>query len=1108
MNLENSSLYKYVLSDTNIFSAIYSMESYIYEKGLLSKEDIALYFKLTDKFDFLHISDVIDRCRKRIEEILNDKNKLFSTQVYFQIKKKNESTNDVTYRPIHSASLIDQICMVSLLNAIMYEIKFGSDKVNENDNKETEQKYFTNKMRLSGLAKLLPSNFYGNIPSTQPEKLFVDWKPKYKEYSDVVIKKYYEYSKSYKYSHEVCLDIKDFFPSVNPKHVFDFIIDKLSTEFNCPKELSCLQIIVSKLLYFELSNIDDEWSNAYYGTCPIVFDDKYYSKGIAQGLPQSYFFGNICMIKIAQCIEKFYPGDAYYYVDDSVIYTNNKLDKIENINEKIKKIKWAIGESKELYINKHLLQEQAKCNYSVEIHPNGKKSTITPISEAYNGLTSLKNLAGLTSNINNAIYLSVDEIEDTSTEKKIEAIVSAIDRAKKEIKRGSNYDKSCLYRLKLLNRYRKFFIFRLKIIRNRNSDDINILDDFFQKYGISQEMQSFDLDNFFKKYEEDIFQGEIRLLFSLLNTESIESEKLQTALNNFDYSLAKRGEKNNISSILYLSKDIDGAIILANYKSQKYKSLQTWCDCRFKLPYKATPKKQQDHLEKAIMDIRKSTIFKDAEYAMEIFDLSNEYKRCLINAVISRIVNIPLSDDLIFYKRDNRSVKYYEFRLLAFARNRFFKFDRFMSLTSDVLQDADCDSDVVDYKIMDALHIFIAKVNDPEKVDSLILVHRLVNGLWKNGSKFLHFYTLHNEEHSIELIKNVVRLVNTIDYFSLKKLDFYILFLACYLHDISMVIHPNIEAFCEENNDTDKIYSNFIEALCDRRKPVVNKNKPEIKQFILEYFKTVFEYFENSVRSTHAQQSAKFIIDRCETPYLKFIDKTILQTVAHVSEAHGYDCEEVYGRKSFAKTEIYSLKYLMILIRMADLLDLSKDRVSYYIMKENIKHMSKVSQFHWISHYITDKCAIRASFKPICEDASDGISPLGKGAILEQLSFDMYLNTRQITKVEPSNKTRYCSKISCKNLSNEDKFVISINESNPTTMQECKNGDCTFICNWITMKHEYLFSELHALLKYLNVVNNGLFRTAIEVNVHYENKRELDPGFSDIVMNYISPMRS
>ena len=37
-----------------------------------------------------------------------------------------------------------------------------------------------------------------------------------------------------------------------------------------------------------------------------------------------------------------------------------------------------------------------------------------------------------------------------------------------------------------------------------------------------------------------------------------------------------------------------------------------------------------------------------------------------------------------------------------------------------------------------------------------------------------------------------MHIVKTIDYFVLKPIDYYILFLSCYLHDISMVIHPNM----------------------------------------------------------------------------------------------------------------------------------------------------------------------------------------------------------------------------------------------------------------------------------------------------------------------------
>lgn len=45
--------------------------------------------------------------------------------------------------------------------------------------------------------------------------------------------------------------------------------------------------------------------------------------------------------------------------------------------------------------------------------------------------------------------------------------------------------------------------------------------------------------------------------------------------------------------------------------------------------------------------------------------------------------------------------------------------------------------------------------------------------------------------------------------------------------------------------------------------------------------------------------------------------------IAKVSESHGWDSIHVYSLKSEAKEELVSIKYMMILIRMADLLDLA-----------------------------------------------------------------------------------------------------------------------------------------------------------------------------------------
>lgn len=1103
MNIRKSRLYEYILSDVNIFNAIYSLESYIYEKELLSDDDIALYYKLTDKFDFENISTVIQECQQKIGNILTNNDELFDIQVYFKLKKYNAETQQVEYRPIHSARLIDQICMVSLLNAIMYEIP---QKVNPSIGKSNiEETIIRNAgKKLSGLAKLLPSNFYGNIPSTQPERLFVDWKPKYKEYSDAVINKYYDYSQTNKYSHEVCLDIKEFYPNIDPRHILGFITNKLSLEFKTSDDdLHCLTTIVSKLLCFKLSNMTSYWSEAYYSG--VQTSEKYYSRGIPQGLPQSYFFGNICMIEIAKCIEKYYIGDAYYYVDDSVVYTNTGLDKIKEINNAIKKINWRGSSKEELCIDKQCSESYDKLQYSIEIHPSGVKSSITPIGEAYSGLKALRAIAGLTSNVNNAIYLSIDEIEDTSTAKKIKAIIDAISFAKEQISRDKN-EKSTKYALKLLNRYRRFFLFRFKLIETRDADINTLIADFERRYNLQKyDIEPNYLATFFNLYDEDIFQEEIRLLTNIADLESQKYVDLATKLKEFDCKMAGLDKNYKSSSILYLTKNIEGAIAMSKHNNQKYNSLEKWTASKYKQFAKSNPERVRQQLILSVVDSIDITVLNDAEYAKHVFFVSNEYKRCIVNALISQILNIPISDDFAIYKRDNRVIKYYELRLLLFARNRNFKAINFIKLASDILKDTDAimDAESVDYKIVPVLHIFTIKVKDPEKVDSLILIHRMISGLWKNGSKFLHFYTLHNEEHSIELIKNVIRLVNTIDYFSLKELDYYILFLACYLHDISMVIHPDLEMFCKSGNESDRIYSDFVIKLCDDL--LISGTKPEIKLFILNYFKSVFEYFENSVRNAHAKQSAKFIIDRCDTPYFKFIDNAILQAVAEIAESHGYSSEEVYGRKSFARKKIYSQKYMMILIRLADLLDLSKDRVSYYIMKENIKHMSSTSQFHWISHYITDKCDIRAEFEPVYKSSGKvPIHSLDNGSIIERLCFDIHLNVKQITKVESNDyeKERYCKHVLCRHIHDKDILSISILDKSERMTKNC--DECAFLCKWATRKHDYLFTELNSLLRYLNTVNRNLFKTAIDVNIHYENKRDLDPEFSDVIRNYIT----
>ena len=83
--------------------------------------------------------------------------------------------------------------------------------------------------------------------------------------------------------------------------------------------------------------------------------------------------------------------------------------------------------------------------------------------------------------------------------------------------------------------------------------------------------------------------------------------------------------------------------------------------------------------------------------------------------------------------------------------------------------------------------------------------------VWKNGSKHLYFYTLHNQEHAIVLIQNIVKLIHAIDFLKISAIDYYILFLACYLHDISMVKIPALDSFLTDTNEADELAQELLD---------------------------------------------------------------------------------------------------------------------------------------------------------------------------------------------------------------------------------------------------------------------------------------------------------
>lgn len=1102
------SLKERIVSKQNIYSAIYSLESYIFEKGLLDTKfpvkgkndiliaanDLELYFALGDKYNHVLIDNVIDACEEKLDRILVHEDELFEISVYFKLKGLDgEDDSKLKFRPMHIARLIDMICMVSILSCLMFDDSDG-------------------KRHLSELSKLIPHNFYGNIPSTDVQYLFKSWRSQYKEYTDDVIEHCRSYQNSHRYLSEVCLDIKNFFPTVSPQFLFDYILGKLSVAFD-EKDIRTLKMAIAKLLYFRISDENiSPWIKEYYDVDQVkqVYG-QYMNCGIPQGLPQSYLFGNLCMIEVKKLLmnASLFKGDAYFYVDDSVIYVQSEFqgddfqNKIKELNSKLAKIcqKHNIPKNNPSeVISKVYVDFQQQLPYIIRFHEEGK-STYCHIDDADNSLDGFQNLSRDISD-SSRLYENLEDIDDSISSKKLSKVKEVVENELKKLKRkatNSQLKEKEASRLKMLKRFKKFYLYRIQMLKlktgEKTVDDISI---DFHKTFLDREINA----DWFEQNEEDIFQSEYRLIIQKSNIE--ESGKIKDCICKFEKKVLSQFKSSNIqvnSAYLYFTKDVNNSLLSKSMCVDSYTSLKKWMKekyCDFEnLPQNKQFNRFRQFLINNFESVLENGIYKE-EYTTFVAQNSAEYQRKVLNAFYSSSISVLCSDNLSFIKANSRQMRYTELRILARLRNRNFNKEEFCAFVRSLDDKSISNQMSIDIALLGVVGIFIRFVHNPEWIDGLILTHRITKGLWYNGSKFLNAYTLHNEEHAVNLINQCVHIVRTIDYFAIKPVDYYILFLACYLHDISMVIHPDLYELVSLKGDSTNLVSEQMFKMQEAVKKFFkidvkdrkNSRMKDTGTFLVQVFDAVYSYFENQVRKQHSVESAKFIRAKADS-LLKYLEPTLLSFVVKVSDSHGWDVMDVYGLKSRAKNDTVSLKYLMILLRLADLLDVANDRVNYHLLRQNHNYLSNVSQFHWISHLITDKLDFDADYN--VDDKAD----LCDHPITETLIVRLYLNVKYLAA---SDKAKYCK--NCKCTLQEGSICIDIiggKDENNT----CSGEHCNLLCRWMMKKHEWLIPELKALNDYLFSVNSSLIKTNIKLEFKYSDDMKLDADLFDSVVEYL-----
>lgn len=1106
---KSSILFDKIVSEQNIYNAIYCMESYVFEKGLLdsnipvksidgeilANNDLELYYALGDKFNYVLIEKVIEVCKQRLKKLLNSKDDLFEISVYFKLKGWEDENQTLKFRPLHTARLTDMICMVSILTCLMFE-----------DSKEGR--------KLSDLSKLIPHNFYGNIPSTDVQYLFKRWQTQYKEYTQSIIDHCRSYQNTHRFLTEVSLDIKNFFPSVSPQFLYDYILEKLSATYR-EEDFDMLKIAVAKLLYFKISKENVEpWSELYYADVAEItaIDDDYYMNcGIPQGLPQSYFFGNLCMIEVKKLLmkEEVFKGDAYFYVDDSVIYVQSEMNsndfeqKIKKLNESLvefcKKSKNCENDPSEV-ANKEFVEFHKRLPYTIQFHEDGK-SSFCHIDDADNYLDGFETLSRETSNVSN-LYENLEDIDDSISYKKLSVVNEVVDKeiAKlKEKEKTNDLKNKEASRLKMLKRFKRFFLYRVRMLKLKTGEEsLEKLSATFENDFLKPK----DLGEWFEKNEEEIFQSEYRLLIQKSSLASCS--KLRDKIKEFEKNAVKKAPKIvqvADSQYLYFKKDVANSVLMKGCATDAYASLKLWVRqnyCEFEgLSQQRQFDKFSDFLSNDFKQIREVG-FRSKAYTTFVASDSSDYQRKILNAFYSASIGVMCVDFHPFVKSNSRKMNYTELRILIRLRNKTFDLKKFEAFIKD-LEDKDVSNQMgIDMALLSVVGTFVRFVHNPEWIDDLILTHRITKGLWYNGSKFLNSYTLHNEEHAVTLINQAVHIVRTIDYFAIKPVDYYILFLACYLHDISMVIHPDMYELGATNGDSISFVSEqmlkmresvekFFEA---DDKDMKNARMKEAGTFLVEVFEGVYEYFENKVRRQHPKDSADFIIAKSDS-LLRYLEPALLSFVSDVAASHGSDVMDVYGLKSHAKNDTISKKYLMILIRLADLFDVANDRVNYHLLRQNLCFLSKDSKFHWISHLVTDKLELDAEYQ------HDKKADLCKKPITETLIVTLHLNVKNLTASKRVTRCDNCQ-------SHLEKGYIDVDIMGDSEYECSTNSnECTLLCWWMMKKHEWLIPELKALNDYLFSVNNSLIRTAIKLRICYDDAMKLDADLLDSVFEYL-----
>lgn len=157
-------------------------------------------------------------------------------------------------------------------------------------------------------------------------------------------------------------------------------------------------------------------------------------RGIPQGLPQSYFLGNIYMISIAEIFRKKFTGVSYFYVDDSVIFTNDVRE--DNFKEQLKELNKQIADEANNFEEDSAIYPEGTEKfyksdlYGVNVHLDGK-SNYTRLDNLDDSEVYLKCISREMSQAGSDFFRMYSDEENRNLEEKLDVLSKQV-KAKRD----------------------------------------------------------------------------------------------------------------------------------------------------------------------------------------------------------------------------------------------------------------------------------------------------------------------------------------------------------------------------------------------------------------------------------------------------------------------------------------------------------------------------------------------------------------------------------------------------------------------------------------------------------------------------------------------------